>query len=101
MSDSYGDGWNGGVVVIYEDGVQIDSGLSASFYSAQSAGTFYVNSQSADGGYSESVSFCPTAGSTIEVTYASGSWEGENTYTITDDNTGSVSYTHLTLPTKA
>jgi large repetitive protein len=88
MTDSYGDGWNGGYLIIYEDGVEVDSGLPADgSYLNQSAGRFFISY-----GSSETASFCATPGSTIEMYYGSGSWEGENYYTVTDDNTGAVVY---------
>ena len=94
MQDNYGDGWNGGVLVIYEDGVTVDSGLAAdSFYTAQAAGTFFIAS-----GSSESATFCVTAGSTIELEYISGSWESENSYTVSTDD-GTILYSDGPGPT--
>jgi large repetitive protein len=93
MADSYGDGWNGGYLVIYEDGVEVDSGLPAdSSYTNQTAGRFFVAS-----GSTETAQFCVTGGASIELEYTSGSWEGENSYSITDDN-GAVLFSESSSP---
>jgi hypothetical protein len=82
MNDSYGDGWNGGVLIISENGVEVDSGLVAdSFFSYQMAGRFFL-----DTGYSGSAEFCTNSGSLIGLEYQSNVWEAENSYEIVDDN---------------
>ena len=64
----------------------VDSGLPAdSFYTAQAAGAFYVGS-----GTSESASFCVSPGSVVGLEYTSGSWESENSYSISDSDGNSV-----------
>lgn len=87
MNDSYGDGWNGGYLTIYFDGI--------------SQGTYSAT------GYGSTASLTIPSGSFMEVTYTSGSWESENTYSIviggstvfsdgTNPSTGTVySYTCL------
>jgi len=70
MQDSYGDGWNGGYLTLYEDGQVIGS------YSASGTGStelIDVNS-----------------GSTLTMDYTSGSWENENTYTLSDPSGAAV-----------
>ena len=43
LSDTFGDGWNGGVLYIYEDGVMVESGLPAdASYSQQIENSFYI-----------------------------------------------------------
>ncbi|PHR49086.1 MAG: hypothetical protein COA32_03290 [Fluviicola sp.] len=63
MFDSWGDGWNGGFLTVTIDG-------SATNYSASGTGTT-VN-----------IAYCD--GQTLELDYTSGSFEGENTYTISN-----------------
>lgn len=67
MSDSYGDGWNGGYLTAYVNSASIGT------YSAS--------------GYGSSVSINVTAGQTIYFTYTTGSWEGENSYSISLNGT--------------
>ncbi|WP_258541593.1 T9SS type A sorting domain-containing protein [Parvicella tangerina] len=69
MSDSYGDGWNGGYITFKVDGEIVDS------YNAEGTGTT-VNLPLPDG-------------ARFSLTYNAGRYEGENTYTLVD-NTGST-----------
>ena len=62
MNDSYGDGWNGGYLTIAIDGVSTN-------YAATNSGS------------SVNLAYCD--GQTIQITYTSGSFEGENSYIIT------------------
>ncbi|MEC8277800.1 MAG: MopE-related protein, partial [Myxococcota bacterium] len=78
MQDSWGDGWNGAALTIYVDGVMVDSGLPQDSLS-QLAGTFYLGTGSAG-----TLSFC-VEGTDFEMSYASGSFESENTYQLYDD----------------
>ena len=68
MTDLWGDGWNGGFLTIYEDGVAIEefSGQDAS-----STGTFKIEE-----------------GSTYSLEYTAGSYENENAYTLSDESGG-------------
>lgn len=61
MVDSYGDGWDGGYLTITIDG-------SSTNYAASGSGT------------SVNVPYCD--GQVLEIEYTSGSWEGENSYSI-------------------
>lgn len=62
MLDSWGDGWNGGYLTVYIDGLFLDN-FSAS--GNGSTETFEVSS-----------------GQVIDLVYTSGSWENENTYEL-------------------
>jgi hypothetical protein len=62
MSDSYGDGWNGGNLEFFFDGI--------------SQGTYAAT------GNGSNANLTIPAGQTMTVNYTSGSWEGENQYTI-------------------
>lgn len=64
MSDSYGDGWNGGTVRVDIDGEEY--------------GTFNAE------GSGSTVSISIPSGSLYELTYSSGLYEGENTYDFND-----------------
>jgi len=64
MEDSYGDGWNGGALGLYVDGV-----FSTSYAAAGSEST---------------EEFCIATGSQLELYYLSGAWEAENSYTLYD-----------------
>ena len=66
MDDAYGDGWNGGFISVSIDGL----------WSADLSVT---------SGFSETQVLCAAGGSTIDLTYIAGSWEGENTYEVADD----------------
>ena len=61
-SDAYGDGWNGGSLEFFFDGI--------------SQGTYTVT------GSGSTATITIPAGQTMTVNYTSGSWEGENEYTI-------------------
>ncbi len=76
MNDSYGDGWNGGFLEIFFDGI------SQGTYSAAGTGS--------------TANLSIPAGQTMTVNYTSGSWEGENTYTISIG--GSVVFSDGTNP---
>ena len=77
MTDTWGDGWNGGFLEIFEDGVSIGT------YSATDADD------------TESLSL--GNGSTIDFVYTSGTYENENAYTISDPG-GAVVFTDGTSP---
>lgn len=66
MQDAWGDGWNGGVLTILEDGVVVGT------YQAYAAAT------------TEIVSLAN--GANIELSYSSGNYENENTYQLVDPN---------------
>lgn len=72
MFDSYGDGWNGGYLTVLENGVSIGTYFAEGFGSVQ---TFNVLS-----------------GSSLSVTYTSGSWENENSFNLVGPS-GSTIYT--------
>ena len=78
MEDSYGDGWNGGALAVSVDGVPVDSGLSATGATEQTAGRFFVPN-----GYEMHIAFCVPDGQ-MQVEYFSDSWENENTYELMD-----------------
>jgi hypothetical protein len=73
MSDSYGDGWNGGYLSVYENGAWV---------SDHSTGSWVAN-------LVEQVCMS-SATYSMTVTYTSGAWEGENSYTITGVTSGTV-----------
>ena len=62
MGDTYGDGWNGGYLELFVDGV------SEEFYAA--------------GDFGSSASFCYPGGSVLSFEYTPWEWEEENTYGI-------------------
>ena len=64
MFDSYGDGWNGGFLTLLVNNVE------QSIVYAQ--------------GSSSSESFCLPSGFTFSLSYTSGDWEEENTYSLYD-----------------
>jgi hypothetical protein len=64
MTDTWGDGWNGGFLEVFEDGVSI--------------GTYAAT----DANDTETLSL--GNGSTIDFVYTSGEYENENAYTISD-----------------
>lgn len=66
MTDLYGDGWNGGNIVVSLDGEQT---------------TYY-----ADGVGQTDIITIATGTSEFTFTYTAGSWEGENLYILTDPN---------------
>lgn len=65
MLDTYGDGWNGGTLSHYEDGNFIDD------YMADGFGTI--------------LEFCVSGLTQVVLNYTPGSWEEENSFSITDD----------------
>ena len=67
LDDSYGDGWNGGVLTITQDGAEIGSYTVSSGYSA-----------------SYTVDLC--SGSDFVFTYTAGSYAYENSWTVVDPN---------------
>ena len=64
---TYGDGWNGGAIEVYEDGVMMD--------------TLTLSS-----GSSGSEEYCGTEGSTIEFYFTEGGFTYEIGYDISDPN---------------
>lgn len=62
MQDSYGDGWNGGVLEVRVNGASV--------------GTFAAT------GHGSSGAFSACNGDVIQLVYSSGSWENENTYQL-------------------
>ena len=67
LTDSYGDGWNGGSVSVYVDGATVISGATLS----SGSGPLFYN-------------FSVTTGAEITTTYIPGSWSYENNYRILD-----------------
>lgn len=67
LRDTYGDGWNGGLVDVVVDGSPVLTGLTI-----------------ADGYGPESHTFMASTGSTIETIYTVGSYGSENEYDILD-----------------
>ncbi len=63
MQDSFGDGWNGGSLT-----VNVTAGPTLGPFSAAGSGSI--------------ITFCVQDGQTFTLNYTSGSWEGENTYTL-------------------
>ena len=78
MFDSFGDGWNGGSLSVTVGGTFFGP------YSASGAGT-----QS---------TFVACPGDVISLSYSSGTWEGENTYSLLDPN-GTVLFSDGPNPT--
>ncbi len=72
MSDSYGDGWNGGFLTIRANGTAIP-GSPFSVSAAQ--------------GFNSSVTFSIPAGQTLQLTYTAGTWEAENSYNLVQNGT--------------
>ena len=66
MDDSFGDGWNGGNLV-----VNVNGGTTV-------LGPFSAN------GVGSVETFCLQDGDSFELVYSSGTWEGENTYELLD-----------------
>lgn len=65
MTDSWGDGWNGGFITVFEEGEEIGT---FSCVGAASSATFQI-----------------VSGASFTVNYTSGSYEGENEYDILDE----------------
>ena len=73
MTDSYGDGWNGGKIEIYEAGNYMDAVTLSS-------------------GFEDTAEYCGTEDSSIEFYFTEGSWTNEIGYTIYEpDGTEMVS----------
>ena len=71
LRDTYGDGWNGGTIQsVQVNGVTVLSNLSTA------TGTGWTNNGT----------FTAYSGQTISITYAPGSWCGENLYRIQRNN---------------
>ena len=90
LTDTFGDGWNGGAVSVSVNGATVLSNITFS------SGSGPVN-----------FNFSASSGQTIRVWRTlSGSWPSEMRVQIVNNvgtillNTIPVSYTHLTLPTK-
>lgn len=70
MKDVFGDGWNGGKIVVLIDGVATEYSASG----AETVATITV----------------PAGTSRFLVTYVAGDWEGENTYVLKDPNGATI-----------
>jgi hypothetical protein len=68
LVDSYGDGWNGGLLDIYINGVAVYTGLTV-----------------ATGAGPEVFNFAVDIGDIVSADYTEGSWASENEYTIYDE----------------
>ncbi len=66
MNDSWGDGWNGGFLTLFINGVEESRHMAKT---SQTVDTLYIPD-----------------GSTFSLTYTSGQYENENSYTLTDPN---------------
>jgi len=76
MVDSYGDGWNGNAIDIYEDGM-----MTASYSNNASYGANEIHSEQ----------HCiDTAASDVQFVFVDGSFNSEVEFTITDAATGTV-----------
>ena len=67
MEDSYGDGWNGGYILVTTDGEY-----------------FGAYSVSYESGTEQTDSICVAPSTSVEMQYIAGSWEMENTYMLLD-----------------
>jgi gliding motility-associated-like protein len=72
MTDSYGDGWNGGFLTIRANGTPVP-GSPFSVSAAQA--------------FSATATITIPAGQTLQLTYTSGTWENENAYTLIQNGT--------------
>ena len=70
MEDTYGDGWNGGYLTLYNNGIEV--------------------SQIRGEGSASSETVCLQSGYDVELTYIAGNWEGENTFSMFDENGGLI-----------
>jgi hypothetical protein len=77
MSDTYGDSWNGGYVTVRINGIV--------------EGTYYAK------GSSSTSSFIAAVGANIQLSYNSGDYEWENSYSLTD-GTGTILFTDGPTP---
>jgi PKD repeat protein len=66
MKDSWGDGWNGGYLTLYIDGIEEGRFMAKTF---QTTDTLYIPD-----------------GSSFYLTYTAGTYENENSYTLKDPN---------------
>jgi hypothetical protein len=66
MNDTWGDGWNGGVITVFEEGVEIGT------YSGE--------------GSTSTATFAIVNGNDFSLVYTSGSFENENSYTLQDED---------------
>ena len=92
MMDIYGDGWNGGHLIVTADGTQVPSG-QPSFNPPYGGNTipadaFYEAGDGADGNLLNNtlttVSFCVETDTNLVLTYYPGSYEDENVYVLSD-----------------
>jgi hypothetical protein len=77
MSDSYGDGWNGASLDVYEDGVMV----------ASLANTDANGDDGCEGGSCAETTmdyYCGTAGADVEFFFNEGEWDEEISFTILD-----------------
>jgi len=79
LFDTYGDGWNGGNVTVFVDGVAVLTNVTLS----SGYGPVYYN-------------FSVTGGQSISVTYTAGSWSSENYFRVYDNVSGSGSQLYAT-----
>lgn len=77
MTDTWGDGWNGGFITVFENGEEIGE-----FFAVEGA---------------SSATFQIETGGTLALTYTAGSFENENAYTLSDEG-GSVIFSDGTTP---
>jgi len=78
MSDTYGDSWNGGYVTVRINGII--------------EGTYYAK------GSNSTSSFIAAVGATIQLSYNSGIYEWENSYSLADGS-GTILFSDGTTPT--
>ena len=73
MRDSYGNGWDGASLLIEQNGLFIDEITLA---------------EDEESGVQKKI--CLPEEGDFSVTYQTGSWDGENTYTIVDPDDGEI-----------
>ncbi len=78
LFDTYGDGWNGGMVSVHVAGTPALTDLTIE-----------------DGNGPESHTFAVEPGDMVEVIYTAGSWSSENEYTVYDENSQVVAQSGL------
>ncbi|MGC6508524.1 MAG: MopE-related protein [Myxococcota bacterium] len=81
MSDSYGDGWNGAYVEVFEDGFLLDT------LQLQNPGLPYTPNQE------EYENFCIEEGYDLELVFFGGSYDFEIGLTLTEEDSGIVYFT--------
>ncbi|MEC8278623.1 MAG: MopE-related protein, partial [Myxococcota bacterium] len=81
MSDSYGDGWNGAYVEVFEDGFLLDT------LQLQNPGSPYTPNQE------EYENFCVEEGYDLELVFFGGSYDFEIGLTLTEEDSGNVYFT--------